>query len=56
MPRPISSCKGEISGTLYRARHLIKIAKDCLKPIPQDKPGSGNFELSIVREPLGVVG
>ena len=56
MGRPISSTKGEISGTLYRARHLISIARECLAPIPQESAKDGPFNMTIVKQPLGVVG
>lgn len=55
-PRPISSAKGEIAGTLYRARHLIKIAKDCLKPMPQKVAEGVNMKMMINKQPLGLVG
>jgi acyl-CoA reductase-like NAD-dependent aldehyde dehydrogenase len=54
--RPISSTKGEIAGTLYRARHLIKIARNCLKPIPQEDETNGRMKMMIVKEPIGVIG
>lgn len=56
MFRPISSAKGEINGTLYRARHLIKIAKDCLKPVPQEELEGAQMKMMIVKQALGVVG
>ncbi|KAL7424871.1 hypothetical protein Q5752_000557 [Cryptotrichosporon argae] len=55
MGRPISSSKGEIAGTLYRARHLIKIARDCLKPIPQTDTDTEANKRMIIKQPLGVV-
>jgi hypothetical protein len=54
--RPISSAKGEIAGTLYRARHLIKIARDALKPIPQTDSDTEAVKKTIVKQPIGVVG
>ena len=54
--RPISSAKGEINGTLYRARHLIKIARDSLKPIPQTDSDTEAVKKVIVKQPLGVIG
>lgn len=53
---PISSAKGEIAGTLYRARHLIKIARDALKPIPQTDNDTEAVKKVIVKQPIGVVG
>lgn len=53
--RPISSAKGEIGGALYRARHLIKIAKDCLKPLPQTEAETPDKKMFIVKQPVGVV-
>ncbi|WVR08209.1 hypothetical protein IAU60_005256 [Kwoniella sp. DSM 27419] len=55
MGRPISSCKGEINGTLWRAGHIIDIAEQCLAPIPQEKPPVEGVEKYIVKQPLGVV-
>jgi acyl-CoA reductase-like NAD-dependent aldehyde dehydrogenase len=54
MNRPISSTKGEITGTIYRAKHLIKIAQDCLKPVVQEDNG-GPHKMMIVKQPIGVV-
>ena len=54
--RPISSAKGEIGGTLYRARHLIKIARDSLKPVPQTDNDTEAVKKVIVKQPIGVVG
>jgi acyl-CoA reductase-like NAD-dependent aldehyde dehydrogenase len=53
--RPISSAKGEIGGTLYRARHLIKVARDCLKPLPQTEFDTPDKKMVIVKQPIGVV-
>ncbi len=54
-PRPISSSKGEINGTLYRARYLIKVARDALKPAVQEDTSSDSMQLEIVKQPLGVI-
>ncbi|ORY34867.1 putative aldehyde dehydrogenase [Naematelia encephala] len=56
MGRPISSCKGEVGGTLYRARHLIKIARDCLRAVPQDDASTDALKMIIVKQPIGVIG
>lgn len=55
MGRPISSAKGEINGTLYRARYLIKAARDALKPLVQEEESSDSMKLEIVKQPLGVI-
>ncbi|CAD6566496.1 MAG: hypothetical protein TREMPRED_002660 [Tremellales sp. Tagirdzhanova-0007] len=55
MGRPISSGKGEINGTLYRARHLIKIARDSLKPVPLTETSNDAMKMMIVKQPLGVI-
>ncbi|WVF68596.1 hypothetical protein IAT40_003365 [Kwoniella sp. CBS 6097] len=55
MGRPISQCKGEINGTLWRARHMVDIAAECLAPIPQSKPPVEGVEKFIIKQPLGVV-
>jgi len=52
---PIASAKGEIKGTLYRARHLINIAKESLAPIPQTATDDEANKRTIVKQPLGVV-
>lgn len=41
---------------MYRARHLIKIAKDCLKPVPQTDDDTEAVKKVIVKQPIGVVG
>lgn len=55
MGRPISSAKGEVKGTLYRAKHLIKIAKDCLAPVPQTDTDDEANKRYFIKQPLGVV-
>ncbi|KAI5449026.1 hypothetical protein NCC49_005676 [Naganishia albida] len=55
MGRPISQAPGEITGTLGRARHLIDIARDSLKEIPQTETDTEALKRVIRREPLGVV-
>ncbi|WVQ66337.1 uncharacterized protein L199_004516 [Kwoniella botswanensis] len=55
MGRPISQCKGEINGTIWRARHMIEIATEALAPIPQTKPEVEGVEKWILKQPLGVV-
>ncbi|KLT39977.1 aldehyde dehydrogenase [Cutaneotrichosporon oleaginosum] len=55
MGRPVGQCKGEINGTLYRARHLVKIAKEALAPIPQTETDDEANKRYIIRQPLGVV-
>ena len=53
MGRPISQSPGELRGFEERARHMIEIAAESLKPvIPTPKSG---FTRSIQRAPLGVV-
>lgn len=52
---PLGQCKGEINGTLYRARHLVKIAKEALAPIPQTETDDEANKRYIVKQPLGVV-
>ncbi|NKB77388.1 MAG: aldehyde dehydrogenase family protein [Gammaproteobacteria bacterium] len=53
MGRPVSFAPFEIDGFEERARHMIDIAVDALKPVtPAPKPG---FNRYIKREPLGVV-
>ncbi|ODO06934.1 hypothetical protein I350_04295 [Cryptococcus amylolentus CBS 6273] len=54
--RPIGQCQGEINGTLWRARHIVDIAAECLAPIPQTKPPVEGLEKSILKQPLGVIG
>ncbi len=53
MGRPVRY-GGEFRGVEERARHMIRIAEDSLKPIPADdeKPG---FRRMIKREPVGLV-
>lgn len=46
---------GEIKGTLYRARHLVKIAKEALAPIPQTETDDEANKRYIIKQPLGVV-
>lgn len=53
--RPIAQCGGEINGMLQRARHLNKIAPDCLKESPRTETETPNLKLSIRRIPVGVV-
>nr|ODN91149.1 aldehyde dehydrogenase [Cryptococcus depauperatus CBS 7841] len=55
MGRPIGSCEGETNGTIWRARHIVDIAADCLAPIPQSKPPVEGLEKYIVKQPLGVI-
>ncbi|WRT69545.1 uncharacterized protein IL334_006532 [Kwoniella shivajii] len=55
MGRPISSTRGEINGTIWRARHMIDIATDSLAPIPQPKPEVDGVEKWIYKQPIGVV-
>ncbi|KAL1408214.1 hypothetical protein Q8F55_005019 [Vanrija albida] len=55
MGRPVGSSRGEINGTLYRARHLIKIARESLAPIPQTATDDEANKREIVKQPLGVV-
>ncbi|OXC68733.1 hypothetical protein AYX13_02657 [Cryptococcus neoformans] len=55
MGRPISQCTGETNGTLWRARHIIDIAAECLKPVPQPKPPVEGVEKYFIKQPLGVV-
>nr|ODN95545.1 aldehyde dehydrogenase [Cryptococcus depauperatus CBS 7855] len=55
MGRPIDSCKGETNGTIWRARHIVDIAADCLAPIPQSKPPVEGLEKYIIKQPLGVI-
>lgn len=52
---PISQGKGEVNGTLYRARHLIKIAKQSLAPVPQTDTDDEKNKRTIIKQPLGVV-
>lgn len=54
-PSPVGQCKGEVNGTLYRARHLTKIAKEALAPIPQTETDDEANVRYIIRQPLGVV-
>lgn len=44
-----------MNGTLYRARHLIKIAKKSLAPIPQTDTDDDKNKRTIIKQPLGVV-
>ena len=56
MGRPISQGAGELRGTLQRARYLIKVAPESLKEsaaLPTETP---NVQLTIRRDPIGVVG
>ncbi|WVQ79383.1 hypothetical protein IAT38_001480 [Cryptococcus sp. DSM 104549] len=55
MGRPIGQVKGETNGTLWRARHIIDIAAECLAPVPQPKPVVDGVEKLIVKQPLGVI-
>ncbi|KAK4687111.1 hypothetical protein P7C73_g2999, partial [Tremellales sp. Uapishka_1] len=55
MGRPISQAPGEIKGALYRARHLIKIAKASLAPVPQTDTDDEANKRTIVKQPLGVI-
>jgi acyl-CoA reductase-like NAD-dependent aldehyde dehydrogenase len=55
MGRPISQTPGEITGTLARARHLIDIARESLKELPQTETDTDALKRVIRREPLGVV-
>jgi acyl-CoA reductase-like NAD-dependent aldehyde dehydrogenase len=53
MGRPISQSPGEINGFAERARHMISIAEQALKPHkPEEKDG---FERWIEHRPLGVI-
>ena len=54
MGRPISQSPGEIKGLLERANYLCSIAEEALSA--QSLPAKEEFERSIVREPLGVIG
>lgn len=53
MSRPIRYTAGEVAGFAQRARYMIDIAEDKLKPI-HPAPEEG-FTRYITREPLGVV-
>jgi acyl-CoA reductase-like NAD-dependent aldehyde dehydrogenase len=55
MGRPISQCGGEVNGMLQRARHLTKIAPECLKETPRTETETPNLRLSVRRIPVGVV-
>jgi acyl-CoA reductase-like NAD-dependent aldehyde dehydrogenase len=55
MGRPLSQCGGEVNGMLQRARHLNKIAPECLKESPRTETETPNLRLSIRRIPVGVV-
>ncbi|KAN0061268.1 hypothetical protein ACQY0O_006114 [Thecaphora frezii] len=55
MGRPATQCPGEVRGTLQRARHLCKIAPNCLKEQPRTDTETPGLKLSIRRVPLGVV-
>ncbi|EPQ31370.1 uncharacterized protein PFL1_00705 [Pseudozyma flocculosa PF-1] len=55
MGRPLAQCPGEIGGTLQRARHLCKIAPDCLREQPRTDTETPGLRLAIRRVPLGVV-
>ncbi|KAL7411782.1 aldehyde dehydrogenase [Mrakia frigida] len=53
MGRPIKYTSGEVSGTLYRATHLVEIAKEALATVPvKDVAGFTRFHK---KEALGVV-
>jgi acyl-CoA reductase-like NAD-dependent aldehyde dehydrogenase len=53
MGRPVRFGAGELAGFEERARHMIAIAEDTLKPV-QPEPKEG-FDRYIVREPVGTV-
>lgn len=55
MGRPAAQCGGEINGALQRARHLAKIAPDCLKESPRTETETPGLKLAIHRVPVGVV-
>lgn len=53
MGRPISQVEGEINGFKQRADYMLEVAKESLEPFyPKQNKG---FELSIIKEPLGVL-
>jgi acyl-CoA reductase-like NAD-dependent aldehyde dehydrogenase len=53
MGRPLRYTAGEVDGFAGRARHMMAIAEDSLKPV-QVEPQAG-FTRFISREPVGVV-
>jgi acyl-CoA reductase-like NAD-dependent aldehyde dehydrogenase len=53
MGRPLRYTAGEVDGFAGRARHMMAIAEDALKPV-QVEPQAG-FTRFISREPVGVV-
>jgi acyl-CoA reductase-like NAD-dependent aldehyde dehydrogenase len=53
MGRPLRYTPGEVDGFASRARHMMAIAEDALKPVQVD-PQAG-FTRFISREPVGVV-
>jgi len=53
--RPITQSPGEVTGALYRAKHLISIAKDSLKDIPQTATDTDVLKRFIRRDPIGVI-
>ncbi|MFY0654431.1 MAG: aldehyde dehydrogenase family protein [Cyclobacteriaceae bacterium] len=53
MGRPLSQSPGEINGFVERARYMLDIAEESLKPIETD--AKDGFDRWIELEPLGVV-
>ncbi|OZJ06441.1 hypothetical protein BZG36_00599 [Bifiguratus adelaidae] len=52
MGRPIKFAKGEVSGTLQRARYMTSVANECLADMEFED--SKNFKRFIRKEPLGL--